>query len=209
MFTDNVNTLATGQDFPRAIGFTPSGSLVYFLTTKQLWSMPTGGGAVSILAGHSWSGFKDANGTVALFRDPSGLVVHPVTGVAYITDSGNHRIRTCTPDGQVSTLAGNGTIGNIDGAAFLATFNYPWGIVMDPTNQYLYVVCYNANTLRQVSVNTGRTTTIAGSGAPLSIDGTGLVASFIKPMYVCIGDDHGVGFFRSLLHCIHKSFCMS
>lgn len=181
--TDTVTTMATGLFYPAAIAFTPPGSLTYVLSLTQILTIPIGGGAPSVLAGQTSTGFANGFGTTAMFSWPSGLVVHPVSGVIYITDYKNHRIRACTALGLVSTLAGTGTAGNTDGASSTATFNSPFGIVMDPANQYLYVTCYDSNRLRRVEVTIGITTTLAGSGASTSVDGTGILASFNSPMY--------------------------
>ena len=182
--TDTVTTITTGLSSPKAIAFTPSGSLVYVLCNSQLLTMPVGDSTTSVQAGNGSYAFADGQGTAAMFNAARGLVVHPVTGVAYITDQGNHRIRVCTPQGLVSTLAG-GAFGNVDGDASSARFNNPFGIVMDSTSMYLYVTCLRSNNLRQVTVSTGYTITIAGSGIAASIDGQGLGASFYAPSYVC------------------------
>ena len=157
-----------------AVAFAPSGLLVYVLTNSQILTVPVWGNATLALAGLasisgscSGCGFADGQGTAARFSNASGLVVHPVTGVVYIADSDNFRIRTCTATGLVATLAGSGTIGNVDGAASTATFNGPFGIVMDSANQYIYVTCKSGGTLRQVDVTAGFTTTlVSGLSSP-------------------------------------------
>ena len=114
----------------------------------------------------------------------SSMVVHPETGIIYITDSQHHCIVTCTPLGQIAILAGLVDIpGNIDGAASVATFNSPFGIVMDSASVYLYVTCINGFTVRRVVVSTGATTTFAGSGISGKSDGQVLLAQFFSPRY--------------------------
>ena len=185
--TDTVSTMATGLDMPNAIAFTPSGLTAYVLTDTQVLTVSVGGGATSVLAGRSGvNSFANGLGTSAIFNTANGLVVHSGTGVMYITDLNNNRIRACTALGLVSTLAGSDTAGNTDGAGSTATFNEPFGIVMDSNQQYLYVTCFFGNTLRRVEVTTGLTATIAGSKTAASTDGTGLLASFNAPTYVAI-----------------------
>ena len=164
--TDTVTTVTAIIVNPIAIAAVPSGSLAYVLTSTQLWQMPAGGGTPSLVGLGCMGG--------------AALAVHSVTGWIYIA-SGNY-ISTCTPLGVAGSLAGNGTSGNMDGASPTATFSSPRGIVMDPDNQYLYVI--SGNTIRQVVVSTGFTTTLAGSGTAAHIDGTGLGASFSYPSYV-------------------------
>ena len=131
--------------------------------------MSINGGSTTVLAGQTSNGFVNGQGTAAMFNNARGLVIHPVTGVIYITDANNNRIRTCTPSGYVSTLTGNGgsyptNVGNVDGSSSVATFYGPAGIVMDSTSSNLYVTCANANTLRKLVLSTVYTTTIVSSG---------------------------------------------
>lgn len=182
--SDTVTTLTSGLFNPNAIAFTPSGSLTYVLTDYQLLTMAMGGGSTMVLAGSGVFGFADGQGIAAMFSMATGLAVHPVTGVIYITDYNNNRIRACTPSGLVSTLVGSGVDGNVDGTSSTATFSSPVGILMDPTSSYLYVTCYFGHTIRQVNVLSGYTITVAGSGIALSNDGIGLNASFTGPRYV-------------------------
>ena len=169
--------MATGLIYPnapRAIAFTPSGLLVYVLTDTKLLTMSVGGGATSVLAGSVY-GFLNEQGTAAMFHVPSGLAVHAVTGVVFITDAVNNRVRTCTELGLVGTLTGTGTSGNLDGEASTATFAYPFGIVIDSNSVYLYVT--SGDKLRQVAVSTGFTTTLR------LINGQGLATSYSGSMY--------------------------
>jgi hypothetical protein len=50
----------------------------------------------------------------------------------YVGDTNNHRIRKITPEGVVSTLAGNSQ-GSANGSGTNATFNFPWGVAVDST----------------------------------------------------------------------------
>ena len=128
--------------------------------------MNMGDRTTTVLAGRGISGFADGQGTLAVFNGPYGLVIHPITGVIYIAEFGNHRIRACTKLGNVSTLAGSATSGNDDGDAYTATFRYPEGIVMDSTSVNLYVTCNWIGYLRKVLVLSGYTTTLASLSNP-------------------------------------------
>lgn len=64
-------------------------------------------GTVQILAGCGAARKADGKGEAAAFHAPNGLCVDS-DGVLYVADSGNHCLRRVTPDGEVSTLAGDG-----------------------------------------------------------------------------------------------------
>ena len=97
-------------------------------------------GVVSTLAGNGVSqngreivpgGFKD--GTPAIdtqFASPSGVAVDSL-GNVYVADTDNHRIRKISSSGVVSTLAGNGVAGMVDGVGTTAQFNGIKSIAID------------------------------------------------------------------------------
>jgi hypothetical protein len=98
---------------------------------------PPGSAAASVttIAGTVGAGgFADGAGTSAQFNQPSLIAVGPDDSI-YVADEGNNRIRVVkNVSGQwtVSTYAGNGTAGYVDGAAASAEFNQPEGVAVDP-----------------------------------------------------------------------------
>ena len=64
-------------------------------------------GRVETLAG-GVRGFADGPAAAAQFDTPSAIALD-AAGVLYVADTGNHAMRRITPDGMVSTLAGDGT----------------------------------------------------------------------------------------------------
>ena len=72
-------------------------------------------GRVSTVAGGN-RGFRDGVGQDAEFNTPSGLAIDE-SGAIYVADTGNNVIRRLTPDGHVSTIAGDGVAGYRDGPA--------------------------------------------------------------------------------------------
>src|SRR5215213_7375 len=93
-------------------------------------------GSVITLAGGS-EGFSDGAGAAASFNTPSGLALAS-DGNLFVADTGNNRIRKITSEGQVSTVAGDGTAGYVDGPAAQAQFNGPMGIAVDARG-HIYV----------------------------------------------------------------------
>eukprot|EP00026_Physarum_polycephalum_P008925 Phypoly_transcript_09032.p1 GENE.Phypoly_transcript_09032~~Phypoly_transcript_09032.p1 ORF type:complete len:460 (-),score=68.95 Phypoly_transcript_09032:16-1395(-) len=109
-------------------------------------------GVISVLAGTGKPGNKDnKDGKKAVFHCPAGITVDQTTGNLYVCDQNNHTIRKITPQGIVSTLAGTGQAGYMDGAS-ASLFNFPTGLAFVDKEQYL-VVCDTANNkLRKVSL---------------------------------------------------------
>ena len=134
-------------------------------------------GRVSTVAGGA-RGFSDGVGPAAAFSTPSGLALAP-DGTLYVADTGNHAIRRITPDGSVSTLAGDGTPGYADGPAHQARFNGPIGIAVAPDGRILVADTYN-DRIRVIDAD-GIVTTLAGSGQPGADDGVAGGASFDTP----------------------------
>ena len=86
-------------------------------------------GQVQTLAGSGKPGFADGAAAVAMFRAPLGVAVDP-SGAVLVADTDNHSIRRIAGD-VVTTVAGNGTPGYVDGPGALARFARPNDLVVD------------------------------------------------------------------------------
>ena len=133
-------------------------------------------GKVSVLAG-AIEGYAEGVGKLAAFHTPSGLAIDG-KGNLYVADTGNNAIRKVTPDGMVSTVAGNSLAGQQDGRAAQAQFNGPLGVAVDGEGNVYVADSYN-DRIRKVSWD-GVVTTLAGSSAGLA-DGPGASARFDTP----------------------------
>ncbi len=131
-------------------------------------------------------GFADGVGTAARFHTPSGLAVD-AAGVLYVADTGNHAIRRITPQGEVSTLAGDGVAGFADGAAQSARFDTPIGIAVG-TDGAVYVADSHNDRIRVV--RDGVVSTLAGGDGPGFVDGPGPGARLDTPTGLAL-DRHG------------------
>jgi sugar lactone lactonase YvrE len=87
-------------------------------------------GTVTTIAGSGVAGYADGTGTSAQFNQPVGVTLD-ASGNLYVMDYVGSRIRKITPSGEVSTIAGSGTIGYADGVGTTAQFNYPLHIALD------------------------------------------------------------------------------
>ena len=94
------------------------------------------------LAGGASEGYQDGAGASAAFDTPSGLAIDR-GGNLYVADTGNNRIRKITPEGTVSTIAGDGVAGHADGVGVAARFNAPIGVAVDLNDNVYVADTYN------------------------------------------------------------------
>jgi hypothetical protein len=121
--------------------------------------------------------------TNARFNQPSGLVISS-TGIIYVADTINHSIRKIDTNGNVTTIAGTGTLGYVDGASGISRFNNPIGINIDSLNN-LYIADRDNNLIRKIT-STNITSTFAGNTSGGHTDGVGTLAFFNKPYNITI-----------------------
>ena len=98
-------------------------------------------GVVTTLAGSGTAGYADGTGAAAQFNNPYGVAVDSA-GFVYVSDTNNHRVRQISPTGVVTTLAGSGTSGNLDGVGTSARFASPQDIAVDGSGN-VYVAEYH------------------------------------------------------------------
>lgn len=140
-------------------------------------------GITTTLAGGEF-GNDDGVGTAASFREPRGVAVDG-NGNVYVADMGNTEIRKVTPDGTVTTLAGNiANGGDIDGTGAESRLGWTYGVAVD-ANGNVYFSDNTDNKIKRISP-AGMVTTIAGTGAAGSQDGPGKKATFNGPMGISV-----------------------
>jgi hypothetical protein len=71
-----------------------------------------------------------------------GGVAVDARGNFYVTNGYGNKILKITPSGSVSTLAGSGSHGSIDGLGTSASFSYPSGVAVDASRN-IYGVDYS------------------------------------------------------------------
>ena len=157
-------------------------------------------GIVSTLAG-SDEGFADGAGSAARFNTPSGLALD-TAGNLYVADTGNHAIRKLTPQGVVSTIAGNGIAGFRDGPAAQAQFNGPVGVAVDKQGQVYVADTYN-DRIRLIGTD-GMVSTLAGGGQPGFLDGQAADARFDTPCALAVDAQGNVWIADLRNHAIRK-----
>jgi murein DD-endopeptidase MepM/ murein hydrolase activator NlpD len=139
-------------------------------------------GTVTTVAGGE-PGYQDGPASTARFDTPSGLAVDASGGVL-VADTGNDAIRRIAPDGRITTVAGDGTPGDRDGAAGHARFRGPTGIAVDARGRIIVADTYN-DRIRAIHPD-GTVSTIAGTGIPGLADGPAAVSAFDTPSGVAV-----------------------
>ena len=118
------------------------------IAVLMLGYLPLSAQIISTFAGTaSGPGYTDGPAAGAQFSSPIGIATNPSNGDVYVADALNKRIRKIS-GGTVSTLAGNGSMSNVDGTGTAASFNMVTKITTD-MNVDIYVANYDR--IRKVS----------------------------------------------------------
>ncbi|MGE0128336.1 MAG: SMP-30/gluconolactonase/LRE family protein [Blastocatellales bacterium] len=137
-------------------------------------------GRVRTIAGGGEPGFRDGRGAEARFDTPCGITVN-TDGSLLVADTGNHRIRRVTLDGEVTTIAGTGEHDDRDGKPLEAAFYEPTGIAVR-RDGVIFIACAGESSVRMVDPNQQIVTTAAGGGFPGGlVDGEIAKAKFNRP----------------------------
>lgn len=135
-------------------------------------------GLVLDVAGSGVAGYADGPAASAQFSAPNAVTVVP-DGTVYIGDAGNLRIRAVSPAGTVTTLAGSGVAGYVDGVGTGAHFTATGTVISDGAGN-VYVPDRQDNVIRKITP-AGGVSTYAGSGVRGHQDGPATTAQFNSP----------------------------
>jgi sugar lactone lactonase YvrE len=159
-----ISTVATVLE-PRGCAVDEQGALFVAETAGNQVIKVDPNGAQSIVAGTGRAGFSGDNGpaTSAELSAPEGLAADH-QGDLYIADAGNDVVRKVTPDGVITTVAGNGNTGfaGDGGRAVGAELFIPSGLAVD-THGILYIADSANNRVRRVDL-AGNISTLTGTG---------------------------------------------
>lgn len=112
-------------------------------------------------------------------------------GNTYVCEREGNSVRKIDDKGVITTLAGNGERGNVDGPADKARFNGPKAIRCDRAGN-VYVVDTENHSIRKIDVTTGTVSTVAGGRKGTGGDGGDAREAGMGRPHGCVLDDKGV-----------------
>ena len=172
-----------------------------FLSTLSCPAQNSAAGIIVTVAGNGIAAFSGDGGvaTDSSLSGPTGVTVD-MAGNLYIADTDNSRIRQVSPEGIITTVAGNGNFGfSGDGsAATSVSLNRPRDVALDAAGN-LYITDVVSNRVRRVSPE-GIITTVAGNDEFGISDDGGLATStaLAFPISVTLDVDGSFYFVDSL-----------
>lgn len=138
---------------------------------------------VFTFAGNGLDSLVNGKGKMASFGQCFGIGSDK-NGNLYIPDTYNNVIRKIDPDGNVSTFAGTGAFGNIDGDVKTATFSEPAAAFVDQKGN-VYIADWGGNKIRKINTD-GIVSTVAGLDSTGYVNGNSSLAMFCAPRSCCV-----------------------
>lgn len=195
---DYVDGTGTAARFNGPVDITMDASGNFYVADNwnEVIRKITPAGVVTTLCGSAGqNGDVDGTGSAARFNNILAVEMLDNTFLL-VADAYNNKIRKVNVNtGEVTTFAGNGNTGNVDGSAANAEFNAPSGLAVDAFGN-VYVSeggGSQSNVIRRIST-TGQVTTLAGayqSGTNYQ-DGPGTDARFYKPAHMVFNYDKSI-----------------
>ncbi|HEY7855530.1 MAG TPA: hypothetical protein VIC32_03730 [Terriglobales bacterium] len=177
------------------LAWVPSQNVIYVADTGNaaIRKLDLSSSTVTTLAGTNASGFADGSLTAARFNHPFGILASSDGTKLYIADTGNNAIRLIDlTAATVSTIAGNGGLGNADGVGAAARFAEPNGMAFDATGKKIYISDFENQAIRLLDLTTDAVTTVVGGAHQCGFaDGPAANASLCDPAFLT-SDGHSL-----------------
>lgn len=185
--SDGTGTAAK-FNMPQGLAVDSAGNVYVADTANSTIRKISSAGVVTTLAGAPGEpGAVDGTGSAAHFNYPRSVAVD-ASGNVYVADSGNYTIRTITPGGVVTTLAGKIGLALIsDGTGTGASFGGPDALIIDSKgNLFVEDLTFPANDIREVDTTTGTVTTIFQTGSLGGVNLSGLAIDSSDNLYFVV-----------------------
>jgi outer membrane protein assembly factor BamB len=144
-----VNATGTGASFNGPLGLAVDGLGNVYVADSGNHAVRkiTPGGVVTTFAGSGSIGSTNGVGTAASFNRPFRVAIDGASNV-YVADDLDNRVRKITPAREVTTYAGTGAPGSLNGSSAVATFQLPTGVAT--FNGIVYVADWGNHLIRQI-----------------------------------------------------------
>jgi sugar lactone lactonase YvrE len=184
---------------PTAAALAPDGTIVVAVWhNARLVALDPATGLVRRFGGTGVFGFAgDGGPAVEAELDLPVSVAFGEHGETYVADQNNLRVRMVDAAGNISTFAGSGAPGPVDGPPEVAQFDWPRGTSPPPGGRIardgqgrLWVADSTGHRIRRIA-DDGHVSTIAGDGVAryAGDGGPAASASFARPSDVALADD--------------------
>jgi sugar lactone lactonase YvrE len=162
---DGLSALQTSIREASGVDVDPDGNIYYSDSKNHRVIKKTPSGDIKAIAGNGTAGYSgDGKDAVnAQLRSPKGIKYYE--GIIFIADMGNHAIRMVDENGIITTIMGNGFLGNSLNDAFDKCLNTPTDVDVD---QYGDVIIADSNNHRIISLDIEKKTflIVAGNNGP-------------------------------------------
>jgi len=134
--------------------------------------------------------FDDSLGTSEMFSSIEGIAVDFFSGVVYVADAGGNKIRK-VENGILTTFAGTGTKGYVDGDGNTALFAYPRGVAVDTLGN-VYVADSDNHRIRKITANAVVSTLVGNGATSVLNDPRGIAVDNAGNVYVADSGNHRI-----------------
>lgn len=153
-------------NLPSGIEIAKNNKYLYVSDTanQRIRKVKISNGRTRLLAGSGSVGFKDGRYKNAAFYNPWGIALDKSKKNLYIADRDNHAIRKLSlKTKNVTTVAGCGKAGYLEGIGRTACFSYPEYIKLGQDGKF-YISEVGGQRIRVLDPKTGEVKLVAGSG---------------------------------------------
>jgi trimeric autotransporter adhesin len=184
---DNVQATSSSFISPEGLALDQNGNLYISDPDDNRIRKVATNGIITTFAGTGTAGFSGDGGPAAqaMLSFPQGIAFDS-KGDLLIADRVNNRLRMVTPDGNISTIAGDGTASSTGngGSATAAGLNQPFAVATDSAGD-IFLIETGGTTVRRIN-QAGIITTVAGNGQ------TGFAGDGGPAIQATLGDADGL-----------------